>query len=239
MSATYIGYEGTDLMPESSWEQNKEGLITYTEKNMVLCSVGVVTPALTATRNIGGQILRAVAVNVVSSGGAFKEITVTYQGQEGLTLQQDSTSSTGEEPIESNKYFFNGDIGGGSSIVTAAGASNVIYNDDGSFAGFTKNAQRNFFGVTSYLNPNLVYRRSFTTSVTASATNLSAVGRIVTPTDDFPTAIAGATWLCVGVSYVKRGQAFDVTQDFRASGEQGWNIYIYGTAVTAPPLPTI
>jgi len=238
MSATYIGYSGTELMPESSWEQNKEGLITYTEKNMVLRSTSVVTPTLTATRNIGGQTLRAVAVNVVSGGGAFSEITVTYQGQEGLTLQQDSTSSTGEEPIESNKYFFNGDIGGGSSIVTAAGSANVIYNDDGSFAGFSKNAQRNFFGVTSYLNPNLVYRRSFTTSVTASATNLSTVGRIVTATDDFPAVVDGATWLCVGISYVKRGQAFDVTQDFRASGEQGWNTYIYGAETAAPELPT-
>jgi hypothetical protein len=238
MSATYIGYTGTDLMPESSWEQNKEGLITYTEKNMVLRSVTVVTPTLSDTKSIGGRTLRAVAVNVVSGGGAFTEVTVTYQGQEGPTLQQDSTSSTGEEPIESNKYFFNGDIGGGSSIVTAAGSENVIYNDDGSFAGFSKNSQRNFFGVTSYLNPNLVYRRSFTTSVTASATDLSTVGRIVTQTSDFPSVVSGSTWLCVGISYVKRGQAFDVTQDFRASGEQGWNTYIYGTAVAAPAVPT-
>jgi len=237
MSATYIGYTGTDLIPESSWEQNKEGLITYTEKNMVLRSVTVVTPTLTQTKSIAGQTLRAVAINVVSGGGAFTEVTVTYQGQEGTTLQQDSTSSTGEEPIESNKYFFVGDIGGGSSIVTAAGSANVIYNDDGSFAGFSKNAQNNFFGVTSYLNPNFVYRRSFTTSVTASATDLSAVGRIVTATADFPAVIAGSTWLCSGISYVKRGQAFDVTQDFRASGEQGWNTYIYGAAIAAPAVP--
>jgi hypothetical protein len=238
MSATYIGYSGQDLMPESSWEQNKEGLITYTEKNMILRSTNVTTPTLSQTRTIGGRTLRAVSVNVASGGGAFTEITVIYQGQEGTTLQQDSTSSTGEEPIESNKYFFSGDAGGGSSIVTAAGSTNVIYNDDGSFAGFSKNAQKNFFGVTSYLNPNLVYRRSFTTSVTASATNLSAVGRIVTKTSDFPSTVTGATWLCVGISYVKRGQAFDVTQDFRASGESGWNTYIYGASISAPSLPS-
>lgn len=238
MSATYLGYNGQDLIPESSWEQNKEGLITYTEKNMVLRSVTAVTPTLNETKNIGGRTLRAVSINVVSSGGAFTEITVTYQGQEGTTLQQDSTSSTGEEPIESNKYFFSEDSGGGSSIVTAAGSTSVIYNDDGSFAGFSKDAKKNFFGVTSYLNPNLVYRRSFTTSVTASATDLSAVGRIVTATSDFPSAITGSTWLCVGISYVKRGQAFDVTQDFRASGENGWNTYIYGAAISPPSLPT-
>ena len=237
MSATYIGYSGQNLMPESSWEQNKEGLITYTEKNMILRSVNVTTPTLNQTKSIGGQTLRAVAVNVVSGGGAFTEITVTYQGQEGTTLQQDSTSSTGEESIESNKYFFSGDSGGGSSIVTAAGAENVIYNDDNSFAGFSKSAKNNFFGVTSYLNPNLVYRRSFTTSVTATATDLSTVGRIVTATSDFPATISGATWLCVGISYVKRGRAFDVTQDFRSSGENGWNTYIYGAETDAPALP--
>jgi hypothetical protein len=238
MSATYIGYAGQDLMPESSWEQNKEGLITYTEKNMVLRSATVTTPTLNTTKTIGGQQLRAVSVNVISGGGAFTEITVTYQGQEGTTLQQDSTNATGEEPIESNKYFFNGDTGGGSSIVNAAGLANVIYNDDNSFAGFSKNAQKNFFGVTSYLNPNIVYKRSFTTSVTASATNLSAVGRIVNRDSDFPSVVTGATWLCVGISYVKRGQAFDVTQEFRASGEGGWNTYIYGASISAPSVPS-
>jgi hypothetical protein len=238
MSATYIGYSGTNLIPESSWEQNKEGLITYTEKTMVMRSVNVTTPTLNTTKTVGGQVLRAVSVNVVSGGGAFTEITVAYQGQEGTTLQQDSTNATGEEAIESNKYFFSGDTGGGSSIVTAAGSSNVIYNDDGSFAGFSKSAKNNFFGVTSYLNPNLVYRRSFTTSVTASATDLSAVGRIVNKSSDFPSVVSGATWLCVGISYVKRGRAFDVTQDFRSSGEAGWNTYIYGASIPAPSVPS-
>jgi hypothetical protein len=239
MSATYIGYDGQNLMPETSWEINKEGLITYTEKTMVLRSVTVTTPTLTQTRLIGGSTLRAVSVNMVSAGGAFTEITVTYQGQGGTTIQQDITSSTSEEPIESNPFFSVGDSGGGSSIVTAAGSANVIYNTDNSFAGFSKDAQKNFFGVRSYLSPNLSYRRSFTTSNDALATNLSKVGRIVTPPEnaDFPNTASGSTWLCVGISYVKRGRTYDITQEYRASDSKGWNTYIYGPEVNAPDGP--
>ena len=238
MSASYIGYNGQDLIVETSFEQNKEGLITYTEKKLISRVTTAVTPNLGLTKSIGGVTLRAVSTNVVSGGGAFTEITITYQGGEDTTLQQDTTASTGEEPIESNKYFLVGDIGGGSSIVTAAGSANVIYNSDNSFLAFSKDAQNNFFGVTSYLNPNMVYRRSFNTSVTATATNLATVGRIVTPSADFPQCVTGGTWLCTGVQYVKRGSSFDVTQDFRASDERGWNTYIYGQPTAPPPTPS-
>jgi len=238
MSASYIGYTGQDLITETSYEQNKEGLITYTEKKMISRAVTAVTPNLTLTKSIGGITLRAVSTNVVSQGGAFTEITITYQGGEGTTLQQDISNSTGEEPIASNKYFLTGDAGGGSSIVNAAGTANVIYNDDGSFNAFSKNAQNNLFGVTSFLNPNAVYKRSFNTTVTATATNLAAVGRIVNASADFPPVTAGTTWLCVGAQYSKRGTSFDVTHDFRASDENGWNTYIYGPPVSPPPVPT-
>ena len=226
-------------MPESSWNISQEGLVTYTEKTMILRSVNVTTPTLTQTRSIGGSVLRAVSVNMVSAGGAFTEITVTYQGQQGATIQQDITSSTSEEPIESNPFFLVSDNAGGASIVTAAGSENVIYNTDNSFAGFSKDAKNNFFGVRSYLNPNLSYRRSFTTSDDALATNLSKVGRIVTPPEngDFPTTTTGSTWLCVGISYVKRGRTYDITQEYRASDSKGWNTYIYGEAVLAPDGP--
>ena len=239
MSADHIGYQGQDLMPESSWNISKEGLVTYTEKNMILSSVTVTTPTLTQTKIIGGQTLRAVSVNMVSAGGAFTEITVTYQGQQGTTIQQDVISSTSEEPIESNPFFFTSDNAGGQSIVTAAGPANVIYNTDNSFAGFSKNAERNFFGVRSYLSPNLSYRRSFTTSDDNLATNLSKVGRIVTPPEggDFPNTATGSTWLCVGISYVKRGRTYDITQEYRASDGKGWNTYLYGPAVLAPDAP--
>jgi hypothetical protein len=237
MSATYIG-ASTEFVTETSFEQSKEGLITYTEKKLIAANVAVTPPSLANTKSIGGITLRAVSTNVTSHSGSFTEVTVVYQGGEDTTLQQDTSASTGEEPIESNKYFLQPDPEGGDSIVNLAGTANVIYNDDGSFKGFSKNAKKQLFGVTSFLNPNIVYKRSFNTSVTATATDLSAVGRIVNEDADFPpTTIETITWLCVGIQYIKRGTSYDVTQEFRASDAKGWNEYIYGSPVSPPPTP--
>jgi hypothetical protein len=237
MSATNIGYSGQLLVTETSFEQSKEGLITYTQKNLIPANINVATPSLTDTKSIDGITLRAVSTNVTSAAGSFAELTIVYQGGTDTTLQQDTTASTGEEPIESNKYFSVGDPVGGDSIITLAGAENVIYNDDNSFRGFSKSAKQNFFGVASFLNPNLVYKRSFNTAVSATATNLSAVGRIVNKDADFPSAVTNATWLCVGVQYIKRGSSYDVTQEFRSSDSNGWNEKIYGPPVATPPKP--
>jgi hypothetical protein len=230
MSATRIGLTSL-FVNETSWEQNKEGLITYTEKSSASRSnTNVATPNLNDLRVVGGINCRAVSVNVVCQGGAFTEYTVTYQGGQDTTLQQDTSNSTGEEPIQSHKNFL-------TDIVPAAGSANVVYNDDNSFRAFNKSSQNNFFGVTAYLNPNMTYKRSFNTTVTATATNLFAVGRIVDPSGDFPDVQDGSTWLCVGAQYTKRGSSFDVSHDFRASGENGWNEYIYGPPVSPPPTP--
>jgi hypothetical protein len=68
------------------------------------------------------------------------------------------------------------------------------------------------------------------------APTLAAVGRIVAPDSDFPSVTAGATWLCLGISYQKKGNVYDITHEFRASGPNGWNTYIYGTPVRAPRI---
>jgi len=231
MSATRIGLTSL-FVNETSWEQNKEGLITYTEKSVASReNINVTTPNLSDERTIGGIQCRAVSVNVVCQGGAFTEYSVVYQGGEDTTLQQDTSNSTGEEPIQSHKNFV-------TTIVPAAGEGNVIYNDDNSFLAFNKSSENNFFGVTAYLQPNMSYKRSFNTTVTATATDLFAVGRIVNPSEDFPAVTSGSTWLCVGAQYTKRGSSFDVSHDFRASGENGWNEYIYGPPVSPPPTPS-
>jgi len=230
MSATFVGLTSL-FVTETSWEQNKEGLITYTEKSLASrANVNVTTPNIGEVRSIGGIICMAVSVNVTCQGGAFTEYTTTFQGGEDTTLQQDTSNSTGEEPIQSHKNFL-------TDIVPAAGEANVVYNEDNSFRAFSKDAQNYFFGVTAYLQPNLTYKRSFNTTATATATDLFAVGRIVNPSEDFPAVTSGSTWLCVGAQYTKRGSSFDVSHDFRASGENGWNEYIYGPPVEPPPTP--
>lgn len=245
MSATTIGYNGA-LISDTSFEQSKEGVINYTVRSLIPISSTVTTPALSATTVVGTDTLRAIAINVTSSAGAFQELVVTYQGGKNTSLQQDASNSTGEEPIETNPYFQQGDSGGGASIVVLSGGAatlqadgsvvgtgGALFNLNGGFEGFRTNAKRNFFGVSSYLNPDLVYRRSF---VTDTKPDVSKVGRIVTPSSDFPAVTAGATWLCLGISYTKKGYTYDVTHDFRASSVSGWNTYIYGTAVSAPSI---
>jgi len=245
MSATYIGTGvGNNLITETSFEQDKQGVVVYTEKILVPASVSVVTPTLTSTKSINSKTLRAVSVNVVSSGGGFTEITTTYQGDGGTsTLQQDASNATGEEPIATNRNFnvsMDGapsivDLSGGRAtlgvdgLVTGTGGS--LFDSEGGFLYFTKNSKAQFFGVSSYLSPNLLYKRSFSTSTQPV---LSSVGKIVTPSADFPAVTAGATWICIGISYTKKGNVYDVTHDFRASDANGWNTYVYGSAVAAP-----
>lgn len=244
MSASYIGYNQANLVVETSFEQDKLGAVNYTERIMVPANVSVVTPVLSDTKSINSKTLRAVSVNVASSGGGFTEIVTTYQGDGGTsTLQQDGSNSTGEEPIATNRNF-NVSMDGAPSIVDLSGGratlgldglvtgtGGALFDSDGGFLYFRKEAQKNFFGISSYLQPNLVYRRSFSTSTTP---DLSSVGRIVTASGDFPSVTSGATWLCLGISYQKKGNVFDVTHEFRASDANGWNTYIYGTAVAAP-----
>lgn len=244
MSATYIGYTGNDLVSETTFQQDKVGTVNYIKKILVPSNVSVTTPSLSDTITINGKSLRCVSANVVSAGGAFSEVTIEYQGDGGTnTLQQDGSNSTGEDPIASNRNF-NVGLDGAPSIVDFAGGratqgvdgivtgtGGALFDSDGGFLYFRKQAQKNLFGVSSYLNPSLVYRRQFSTQTQPT---LSAVGRIVNSDLDFPAVTSGATWLCMSISYQKKGNVYDVTHEFKASGPDGWNTYIYGTAVAAP-----
>ncbi|NBW10689.1 MAG: hypothetical protein EBR82_21955 [Caulobacteraceae bacterium] len=243
MSANYQGYNGTSLITESSYEEANDGLATFTQTTLVMPTTTLTTPPLTKTIAIGSETLRLVAWNVTSGQGDFTRLTETFQGQSATrTLQQNGTNSASEEPIETNKNFLvSTDLA--ASIVDFAGGAltegqainattgGAVFDAEGRFLYFNKNAKGKLFGVTSYLNPNLTYRRTFTTATTPS---LTAVGKIVSAAADFPTTVPSATWLCTGIQYTQRGRTFEVTQDFRSSDRKGWNTYIYGEAVPAP-----
>ena len=243
MSSTYQGYSGTALITESSYDEANDGLATYTQTTLVMPTTSLTTPSMTKTVSVGGQTLRLVSWNVTSGQGGFTRLTETFQGQSATrTLQQNATNSTSEEPIETNKNFIvstdlaetivnfaGGALTEGNSVNATTGGA--VFDEEKRFLYFNKNAKGNLFGVTSYLNPNLTYRRSFTTTTTPS---LTAVGRIVTPSGDFPATVPSGTWLCTGIQYVQRGKTFEVSHDFRSSDQRGWNTYIYGPVVSAP-----
>lgn len=243
MSASYQGYSGTALISESSYEEANDGVATFTQTTLVMPTTNLTTPALTKTISIGGETLRLVGWNVTSGQGGFTRLTETFQGQSATrTLQQNATNSSSEEPIETNKNFLvstdlsasivdfaGGALTEGESVNATTGGA--VFDGEGRFLYFNKNAKGKLFGVTSYLNPNLTYRRNFTTTTTPS---LTAVGKIVTPSSDFPSTVPSATWLCTGIQYIQRGQTFEVTHDFRSSDQKGWNEYVYGEPVAAP-----
>lgn len=243
MSANYIGYDGTSLITESSYDEDVNGLATYTTKTLIRPTVTSTTPNLNDSVSINGNTLRLVSVNVSSGGGSFREVTSVYQGPSlTRTLQQNSVNTVSEEPIETNYNFLVGHDGAESIVDFSGGAltagdantattGGAVFDTDGSFLYFNDKAKYNLCGVKSYLNPNLTYRRSFTTATTPS---LTAVGRIVSSAGDFPSSVSGSTWLCTSIQYVKRGSVFEVSQDFRSSDKKGWNQYIYGPAVAAP-----
>lgn len=244
MSATYIGSQS--VTTNVSYRQRNDGVIEY--QKIVLYrgdQTSVSFPSIGDTED-GFPI---VGVSLVITDGAFSELTIKGEsssagGGSGFgagQLLRDATNSTSEEPITTAINFTSATAGLPSIIDSAGGVvtqgqtvtagTGSIFTEDGEFVGFTQNAKKNLFGVQSYLNPALSHRRRFSTTTKPS---LSAVGRIVNSAADFPQLETGRTWLCTNITYVLRGDTYEVTQEFRASGRQGWNVYIYGSPVSAP-----
>lgn len=241
MSATYIGYSGSSLNGEINYKENKEGLVEYSVRNLIRADQSVTTPLIGANISIDGQTLNITDVSVEIANPDFKEVTTKYLGKSSTTsIQYDVTNSTGEEPIASNFRFLK-IVGVDPSIVTFAGGAitagtvcdggAAVFDTDGAFSHFNKGAKRNLFGVTSYLNPAVTFRRSFTTN---TQPDLAKVGRIITAETGFPPIPTGCTWLLTAIAYQKKGSTYDVTQDYRASDPKGWNTYIYGATTSAP-----
>jgi len=241
MSATYIGYSGQSLNGEISYKENKDGLVEYTVRNLIRADQSVTTPAIGNSISIDGQTLKITDVNVEIANPDFKEVVSTYLGKSSTTsIQYDVTNATGEEPIATN-YNFLVSHDNSNSIVEYAGGSitagttcnggAAVFDADGAFSHFNKGAKKQLFGVTSYLNPAVTFRRCFTTN---TQPDLSKVGRIITSGTGFPPIQSPRTWLLTAISYQQKGNTYDVTQDYRASDTKGWNIYIYGSATSAP-----
>lgn len=244
MSATYIG--STEIVTDTSYKQKNDGVIEYQKRILYRGDqTSISFPSI--GDNVDG--FSVVGVSVTRTDGAFYELVVKGEsvgssgggGFSGGPLLRDATNSTSEEPIAS-AVNFNSATAGLPSIVDSAGGivtqgnavtpeTGSIFTQDGEFVGFVKTAKNNLFGIQSYLNPTLNHRRRFSTT---SKPDISAVGRIVTPAGDFPSIESGRTWLCTNITYVLRGDTYEVTQEFRASGRQGWNVYIYGDPVAAP-----
>jgi len=173
------------------------------------------------------------------------EVSLTGRGIDPSTptaslITYDLVNAVADEPIQTHKNF--------ASIVTAAGlaiiegtvtgvTASVIFANasssdsptsavTGDFICFTKTASAGLAGVQSYLRPQMVFRISYTQD--SKPSTIANVGKRATPSGA-PTLPSGANWLYAALNYrqIGRSGSYEVTEEYRASGPEGWNELVY------------
>jgi hypothetical protein len=177
--------------------------------------------------------------------GGFWEVSLSGKGIDpstptGSLFTFELVNAVAEEPIQTHKNFKNLVTSAGLSVIqgTVTGviagvlwgnASNSTSPTDavtGDFIEFTKSASAGLAGVQSYVRPQMVYRISYLQD--SKPGSISTVGTRVTPSGA-PTLPSGANWLFAAVNYrqIGRSGSYEITEEYRASGPEGWNTLIY------------
>lgn len=222
---------------------NDKGLVQYTrtqvflQGNQVTGSIGVGN----VTKE--GKVCTLVDISVSTKNG-LSEVTQTFVG--GNSAVQDyyeAVAQVAEEPIASHVAFTTATGIYGTSIIEACGGSTTqgtlasagaVFDEDGAFLYFNKQALNNFFGVVSYLTPQVSYKRIYSAGTAPSASNSDLVSHIITaPNGDPPTLPTGRNWMFTSLNWKNNGNGsvgqYEITEEYRGSGPSGWNNAIYYT----------
>jgi hypothetical protein len=186
---------------------------------------------------ISGKTLALTSISVHTQDG-ISEVTHTYSGGDSAAPNvYEVVASVQEEPIASHPAFTTSTGVFTSSIVDAAGSTNVNFDENGIFQSFSKDANNYFFGIQSYLSPQVQYRRIYSTGTAPTAGTTARVATIFSAPDGYPPTIAsGRNWLEVSIAIKNNGNQktssgqYEITEEYRASGQKGWNPYIYPTS---------
>lgn len=223
---------------------SNEGKYEYT-RTRVYSFATLVTPTIGSSLSRDGKTTSLTNISISRKDG-LATLVETYTAADTTAPDVYEVSAVAtEEPIASHPAFTATTTGFTSSIVSAAGgaitegSSNVsggaIFNEDGSFARFSKKATNNFFGVQSFLSPRVSYKRIFSSG--AVPTYGQTVAYIyATPRGSPPTVATGRTWLLTALSWENRGNQlttsgqYQITEEYLSSGPSGWNNVIYYTA---------
>ena len=187
--------------------------------------------------SISGKTLALTSISVNRKDG-LAEVTNTYSGGDSSAPEvYEVVASVQEEPISSHPAFTVSTGIYTTPIQTAAGTGNVNYDTDGIFVSFSKNAQNGFFGVQSFLSPQVQYRRIYSTGSPPTAGITNTVAYIyATPAGSPPTIASGRNWLKNSVNIRNNGNQktnsgqYEIVEEYKASGSKGWNNFIYFTA---------
>jgi hypothetical protein len=167
--------------------------------------------------------------------GIMAELRVGYRGFLGTNWStdygtQELVSGTSEQPIETHPKFVS-DIAGrpsaplnGALFLDETGAKTT---DDtkGIFKGFAAlvgGAKNKYAGVTSFLCPSTVYRK--TTPFGSFPASVSDVGFISSAP---VSAGSGRNWLFTSRTCSQSGGVFSVSEEYMLSGPDGWDTLLY------------
>ena len=215
------------------------GKIEYAVTNIYQLS-NVVTGDIGSSDNvsISGKVLALTNISVNRKDG-LAEVTKTYSGGDSSAPEvYEVVATVQEEPISSHPAFTVTTLPYIMSIQAAAGTGNVNYDTDGIFVSFSKTASAGFFGVQSFLSPQVQYRRIYSTGTPPTSGITDTVAYIYSVPEGMPPTIpSGRNWLKNSVNIRNNGNQkeacgqYEIIEEYKGSGPKGWNNFIYFTAV--------
>ena len=210
----------------------------YLQGNQVTGSIGV--------GNVykEGKTLTLSEISISTKNG-LSEVTQTYVGGDSTIPEvYEAVAQVAEEPIATHVAFTQAtgalfgtsiiDACGGSTTLGTQASAGAVFDADGQFLYFNKKALNNFFGVSSYLTPQVSYKRIYSAGVSPSATTSNLVSNIITTVaGEPPTLPAGRNWMFTSLNWKNNGNGavgqYEITEEYRGSGNSGWNSAIYYT----------
>lgn len=243
MSVIQIGTVDTQVeQPNNVVKKNYDGTgeATYTYK-CIKGSAHEIGPAyLSPHPKTDFQRLQAVDVSIEHEPGDIVKVTTVYKGvlvtdAEAQTRAVHSCETSAvEAPIETNPLF-SGNPGEAPPVTgeELAAIEKSLQNVDpippdklGAKAKLLWEKKRR--GITSYLAPRIVYRKTYVSSNPPGADVIAALGKIVpAPPPPCPPAPPGQNWIFSGAPYTKEGNIYRITLESMLSGRYGWDKDLY------------
>ena len=208
-------------------------------------------------QNNGTAVYGDIGISVVTAGYTYYQISNSSDAKDGLvevtrtyayappeesedSYEYQCNAVASEEPIETHPNFLTAatTLGFDLSIVTASGgflaegstSGGAVFDADGIFLGFNKNALNNLAGVRSYLSPQVTFQVKYALDNRPSSGTQTAIGTRSTPLNP-PSVGSGKNWLLTEVNWTNTGNggdgAYQISEGYRLSGEGGWNPNIY------------
>jgi hypothetical protein len=203
-------------------------------------------------KNDGTAVYGTIGSSLVVDGAVYYESSNSSDAKDGLvevtrvfvyapasatSYDYECTAVASEEPIETHPAFLVSATGFPTSIVTASGgyitngaSGGAVFDEDGIFLGFNKDALNSLAGVRSYLSPQVSFKVKYATNNRPSSGVQTSIGTIASPLNA-PAIGGGKNWLLTEVNWSNAGNGsdgiYEVSQGYRLSGEGGWNTNIY------------